>query len=59
MNATSIALTSVLRRAWDALQPRRGAALEMWMATKRRPAEDRREIERMLRAREAQWRLRC
>ncbi len=61
MNATSIALTTPFRRAWAALQRRRGDTLEMWVAPypKRRAGEDRREIERVLRNRAAQWRLRC
>ncbi|OLB99037.1 MAG: hypothetical protein AUH30_06520 [Candidatus Rokubacteria bacterium 13_1_40CM_68_15] len=61
MNATSVTLTSAVRRAWDSLKRRRGDALEVWVTPyhTRRADEDPRTIERELRSRQAQWRLRC
>ena len=61
MNAMSLTLTSAVRRAWASLHRRRGDALEVWVTPyrTRRASEDPRAIERMLRSRQAQWRLRC
>jgi len=61
MSVMASALASVARRAWTALQRRRGDAVEVCIVPQHKitASQGDRGVERMLQARQARWRLRC